>query len=141
VNFTDRTVMLTGAAGNLGRAVAAAFAERGANLVLVDRRREHLMQAYGIESAKRLFATLDLLDQAQVDAAVKSAHERFGSINVLANLAGGFRMGEAVHETSDANWSFLFDINARTLLHASRAVVPDDRQEAARSSTSALTPL
>ena len=35
-----------------------------------------------------------------------------------------FRMGEAVHETSDANWNFLFDINARTLLHAARAVVP-----------------
>jgi NAD(P)-dependent dehydrogenase (short-subunit alcohol dehydrogenase family) len=124
MNFTDRTVMLTGAAGNLGRAVAAAFAERGANLVLVDRRREQLTQAYGGESARRLFATVDLLDQAQVDTAVKSARERFGGINVLANIAGGFRMGEAVHETSDANWSFLFDINARTLLHATRAVVP-----------------
>jgi NAD(P)-dependent dehydrogenase (short-subunit alcohol dehydrogenase family) len=124
VNFTDRTVMLTGAAGNLGRAVAGAFAERGANLVLVDRRREQLAQTFGAESAKRLFAAVDLLDQAQVDAAVKAACERFGSIDVLANIAGGFRMGEAVHETSDATWNFLFDINARTVLHASRAVVP-----------------
>lgn len=116
--------MLTGAAGNLGRAVAGAFAERGANLVLVDRRREQLAQTFGAESAKRLFAAVDLLDQAQVDAAVKAACERFGSIDVLANIAGGFRMGEAVHETSDATWNFLFDINARTVLHASRAVVP-----------------
>ncbi|HEU0204160.1 MAG TPA: SDR family oxidoreductase, partial [Burkholderiaceae bacterium] len=44
--------------------------------------------------------------------------------DVLCNLAGGFRMGETVHETTDANWSFLFDLNARTLLHAVRAVVP-----------------
>jgi NAD(P)-dependent dehydrogenase (short-subunit alcohol dehydrogenase family) len=124
VNFADRTVMLTGAAGNLGRAVAAAFADQGANLVLIDRRREQLAQAFGAESGTRLFAAVDLLDQTQVDAAVRAARERFGSIDVLANIAGGFRMGEAVHETSDANWNFLFDINARTVLHASRAVVP-----------------
>ena len=43
---------------------------------------------------------------------------------MLCNIAGGFRMGEAVHETSDETWNFLFDINARTLLHAVRAVVP-----------------
>ena len=53
-----------------------------------------------------------------------SAIDRFGRIDVLCNLAGGFRMGEAVHETSDAYWNFLFDLNARTLLHAVRAVVP-----------------
>ena len=35
---------------------------------------------------------------------------RFGRIDVLCNLAGGFRMGEAVHETADANWDLLFDI-------------------------------
>ncbi len=54
----------------------------------------------------------------------RTAIERFGRIDVLCNIAGGFRMGEAVHETSDANWNFLFDLNARTVLHAVRAVVP-----------------
>jgi NAD(P)-dependent dehydrogenase (short-subunit alcohol dehydrogenase family) len=49
---------------------------------------------------------------------------RFGRIDVLCNIAGGFRMGETVHETSDENWNFLFDINARTLLNTARAVVP-----------------
>ena len=91
--------MLTGAAGNLGPAVAGAFADQGANLVLLDRRREQLMEVYGAESAKRLFAAADLLDQTQVDAAVKTACERFGRIDVLCNIAGGLRMGEAVHET------------------------------------------
>jgi NAD(P)-dependent dehydrogenase (short-subunit alcohol dehydrogenase family) len=118
------TVMLTGAAGNLGRAVTARFAARGESLVLCDRRREDLERVYGAESANTLYVAVDLLDRAQVEAAVKSAAARFGGIDVLVNIAGGFRMGEAVHETSDANWDFLFDINVRTLRSAVRAVVP-----------------
>jgi NAD(P)-dependent dehydrogenase (short-subunit alcohol dehydrogenase family) len=118
------TVMISGAAGNLGRCVAASFHASGANLVLVDLRREALEQAFGAEDERRLFAPIDLLEQAQVNGAVKQAVDRFGRIDVLCNLAGGFRMGEAVHATADANWDFLFDLNARTLLHAVRAVVP-----------------
>lgn len=119
-----RTVMITGAAGNLGRAVAAAFADEGANLVLVDLRRDALERAFGAEGPARFFAPTNLLDAAQVRASVDAALVRFGRIDVLCNLAGGFRMGEAVHETSDATWDFLLDLNARTLLHTARAVVP-----------------
>jgi len=43
---------------------------------------------------------------------------------VLCHLAGGFRMGEAVHETTDDTWDLLFDINARTLVNVARVVVP-----------------
>ncbi len=121
---TTRTVMITGAAGNLGRCVARAFEAEGANLVLVDLRLEHLEAAFGAEDARRLFAPADLLAQEQAHGVARVAAERFGRIDVLCNLAGGFRMGEAVHETADANWDFLLDINARTLLHAVRAVVP-----------------
>jgi len=119
-----KTVMVTGAAGNLGRAIAAAFGERGANLVLAERKAELLVAAFGAESERSVFAPVDLLNQDDLDAAVHKARERFGRIDVLCNIAGGFRMGEPVHRTSDANWDFLFDINARTLLHAARAVVP-----------------
>lgn len=124
MNLAQATVMITGAAGNLGRGVAEAFTAQGANLVLVDLKRESLEKTYGGEGDKRLFAPANLLEQSQVDAAVASAVARFGRIDVLCNIAGGFRMGEAVHETGDANWNFLFDINARTLMHAARAVVP-----------------
>ena len=119
-----RTVMITGAAGNLGRCVAGSFHAGGANLVLVDLQRQSLQKAFGAEDERRLFAPTNLLEQAQVDSSVRAAIERFGRIDVLCNLAGGFRMGEAVHETLDRTWDFLFDINARTLLHAVRAVVP-----------------
>lgn len=124
MNFSNQTVMITGAGGNLGRAVAAAFAARGAKLVLVDLHRESLEKAFGAADANRLFAPANLLDQAQVGVVVKTASERFGKIDVLCNLAGGFRMGAPVHETSDQDWNFLLDINARSMLHAVRAVVP-----------------
>ena len=124
MSFEQRTVMVTGAAGNLGRVVAAAFAERGARLVLVDRQADLLRTAFGDAGAGRLFLPTNLLDSKQVTAGVAAAVERFGRIDVLCNLAGGFRMGEAVHETSDGTWDFLFDLNARTLLNMVRAVVP-----------------
>ena len=113
------TVMLTGAAGNLGRAVASAFAETGANLVLLDVKRGALQ-----DSDKQLFIATDLLDAGSVQAAVDKAVQRFKRIDVLCNIAGAFRMGSPVHETSDKDWNFLFDVNARTVLHMSRAVVP-----------------
>jgi NAD(P)-dependent dehydrogenase (short-subunit alcohol dehydrogenase family) len=117
-------VIVTGAAGNLGQAVAARFAQAGATLVLLDLDRERLQQRYGNESGQQIFAPADLLDRAEVAAAVKAVTDQFGRIDVLCNLAGGFRMGNAVHETPDQEWNFLFDLNARSVLHAVHAVVP-----------------
>ena len=114
-----RTVLLTGAAGNLGRAVASAFADTGANLVLLDLKRGDLR-----DSDRQLFIETDLLNADSVRAAVDKALARFKSIDVLCNIAGGFRMGSRVHETSDKDWNFLMDLNARTVLNMSRAVVP-----------------
>ena len=119
MQFTQRTVMLTGAAGNLGRAVAAAFGAAGANLALLDLKRGSLQ-----DGERQLVLETDLLDAQSVQAAVAKAAQRFGGIDVLCNIAGGFRMGPAVHETSDKDWNFLLDINARTMLNMTRAVVP-----------------
>lgn len=124
MDLSDRTVLVTGAAGNLGRAVARAFGARGATLILLDRSQDLLATAFGAANDRRLFAPADLLDAASTRAAVDAAVQRLGRIDVLANLAGGFRMGEAVHETSDDTWRFLFDVNVRTLMNAVRAVVP-----------------
>lgn len=124
LNFQGKTVMVTGAAGNLGQAVAGVFAAAGANVVLVDRARERLVQRHGPEGTRSLYVSANLLDSAQVQAAVQAAVARFGRIDVLCNLAGGFRMGEPVHETPDATWDFLQDINVRSLVNMARAVVP-----------------
>lgn len=124
MNADNRTVIITGAAGNLGKAVAKAFGDLGANLVLVDLKRESLQGAFGAENDHRLFAPANLLEMGEASGVAQAALARFGRIDVLCNIAGGFRMGETVHETSDENWDFLFGINTRTLLHAARAVVP-----------------
>jgi NAD(P)-dependent dehydrogenase (short-subunit alcohol dehydrogenase family) len=123
-DFAGKTVIVTGAAGNLAHAIVSAFAGRGANLVLMARDIAQLDAAFGAETPRRAHAAADLLRTDQVEAAVRTAQERFGRIDVLCNTAGGFRSGSPVHETTDNDWDFLFDINARTLLHAARAVVP-----------------
>jgi len=117
------TVFITGAAGHLGQAVAATFRQRGARLVLAARKAQALQGMFE-ESADVLFVAMDLLDREQVRAGVASAVARFGSIDVCCHIAGGFRMGEAVHETSAATWDFLMDVNARTLVNVASAVVP-----------------
>lgn len=124
MDFAQRTVIVTGAAGHLGRAVTRHFADRGAALVLVDVDLTRLHQAHGDEHSRLLFAPADLRDATQAAAVAQAALARFGRIDVLANIAGGFRMGEAVHETSDETWNLLFDLNTRTLLNMCRAVVP-----------------
>jgi NAD(P)-dependent dehydrogenase (short-subunit alcohol dehydrogenase family) len=124
MEFAQRTVLITGAAGYLGRAAAAAFAARGANLALIDAKRESLERVFGAADERRLLLQADLLDERQADTAVARANECFGRIDVLCNIAGGFRMGPAAHETPDADWNTLFDLNVRTVLHMARAVVP-----------------
>ena len=117
--FTDRTVVITGASGNLGRAVAKAFAELGARLALLDLKQGDLK-----DSPNQIFLATNLLDADSVGTAVGKALERFGRIDVLCNIAGGFRMGAPVHETKEKDWDFLFGLNARSVLNAARAAVP-----------------
>ena len=81
MDFTNQTVVLTGAAGNLGRAVAGAFADRGASLVLVDLRQETLTERFGAEHDRRLFVAADVLQQNQAQAVAARAIERFRRID------------------------------------------------------------
>jgi len=124
MDFEGRCVMVSGASGNLGRAVARAFAARGARLVLLGSRAESLARAFGSGDERQLLVPADLLDAPQVEAAAAAAIARYGRIDVLCNLAGGFGMGPAVHETPQAEWDRLMNLNVRTLMHTARAVVP-----------------
>jgi NAD(P)-dependent dehydrogenase (short-subunit alcohol dehydrogenase family) len=126
-DFTDRVVMVTGAAGNLGQAVTKAYLAADAKLVLVDRQPNRLKRLFPelADSADHYLATsVDLTDEEAVQGAVDEAVSRFGRIDVLANTAGGWRGGKPVRETPLDTLDYLFNLNARTVFITARAVVP-----------------
>ena len=114
-DFDGKVVVITGAAGALGRAVANEFASRGAKLALVD-----IVDAAG----PHLALVGDLTDAAAAQKIVADITRKLGRIDVLANVAGGFTMGETVAETTDKTWNFMFDLNVKTMLNMVRATVP-----------------
>lgn len=118
------TVLITGATGNLGRAVARTFGAQGARLVLVARSADRLREIHGEPGADRLYVGADLTRVDGASAAIEAGAERFGRIDVVCNLAGGFRMGPPVHATPAADWDFLFALNSMTVIHMARAAVP-----------------
>ena len=124
MSFKGQAVMITGAAGNLGQAVATAFAAAGANLALLDLNEDSLGKVPAKGAGDVLRQRVDLADPASISAAVGSAMARFGRIDVLANLAGGFQMGEKAHEIPADKWEFMMELNAGSVLRMTHAVVP-----------------
>ena len=113
--FSGKIVTVTGAAGALGRAVVEHFASAGATVAQLD--------VIGLDNG-HFSATPDLTDPEACRAAVTAIEKACGPIDVLANIAGGFAMGEAVHETSTETWDFLMGLNAHSVLNMAKAVVP-----------------
>lgn len=116
-------VLVTGAAGHLGTAVTARLARDGARLVVTGRDADGLRARFpGLPDAQRV--ALDLRDGPATAAALSAALGTLGPLAGWCHLVGGFRMGEAVHETTDDTWDFLMETNARAFVHAARGVVP-----------------
>jgi NAD(P)-dependent dehydrogenase (short-subunit alcohol dehydrogenase family) len=127
VDFSDRVVLVSGASGNLGRAVVQAFHTAGAHLVLPDRAPDRIQKLFPEVSDPAehlLVGSVDASDSDAVGRAVDSALARFGRIDVLANTVGGYRAGTPVHETPLETWDFMLKLNLRTAVVLSRAVVP-----------------
>jgi NAD(P)-dependent dehydrogenase (short-subunit alcohol dehydrogenase family) len=124
--FEGKTLVVTGAAGNLGRAVAEAFAASGVQLVLIDRNPAYLEEAAAAIGAPRapLLITTDLTDPASVNAMAERVASEYGGADLLANIAGGFSMGPPLHETGDDVWDHMMDLNVRSVFHTCRALVP-----------------
>ena len=126
-SLQDRVVIITGAVGNLGRAVAERVQAQGGKMILVDRASDRLQKIYAeIKQSTQhwLAGDVDMTDPKSVDAMTAEAHQRFGRLDGLVNTVGGFRGGKPVHETDLAEWDFLFDVNLRSTLIACRAVIP-----------------
>ena len=127
LELKNKVVLITGPSGNLGSAVVDGFLSQGASLILLDNREGRLNSRYPelMNSQDHLLlSSIDLTDSSQVDAAVSQAVDHFGRIDILIHAAGGFRMGEKVHETTKATWEGMMDLNVKTLLNISKAVIP-----------------
>lgn len=126
-DFTDRVVMVTGASGNLGGAVVAAFAEAGATLIVPDRSADRVAKLFPelAESKKHYLASsTDITDPDSVAELVSESLLRLGKIDVLVNTAGGYKAGARPHETLLETWDFMLNLNARATYIVSQAVVP-----------------
>jgi len=121
MRLDGQVALITGAAGNLGRAVGHAFVSAGTKLVLLDIDTKRLAPDDGPD---RLSVAANLGEAQSVAAAVAAGMARFGRIDILCNLAGGFRMGHPVHETPDDVWRLMMDLNAGSIIRTGAAVVP-----------------
>lgn len=119
-----RTVVITGASGALGRAVVQSFADEGAALALIDRDEGALRQAFGTLGERMLPLAADVSDEASLQRAADAVTRRFGGADVVVHVAGGFEMGEAVHELSRASWDRMMNLNAWSFAVLIRAFVP-----------------
>lgn len=120
----ERTVLITGATGNLGKAVARVFEAEGARLVLVGSRVETLDVAYPDLAPHHLKLAADLTDRSAASRMVAEAERRCGGIDVICAVAGGFRAGETVYETPPADWDLMMSLNVSTMLNVVSAAVP-----------------
>lgn len=110
----ERRALVTGGSRGLGRAIAQAFAEAGADLVLVGRENESLLKAQAeLLSIGRRVDTIqsDLTDPAEVERMCARALVDFSPISILVNNVGGRRLNVPIEETSLADWQRLLDLN------------------------------
>lgn len=113
-------VIVTGAAGALGRAVVQRFAADGARLALFDRDAAVLKQLF---PAAAFADAVDITDEAAVAAAVGRIVRTLGRIDALVHVAGGFEMGEGVAGMTRASWARLTDLNAWSFVCLAKPVV------------------
>lgn len=130
MDFSGRSIVLTGVGreGQVGEAVAAAFAELGARVFLVDRQEtEARARADALVAAGRRAAGLgaDLTDEAGVAALAERVRDATaGRVHALVHLAGGFAKSGPVAESDSALWAKQFALNATTAYLTARAFLP-----------------
>src|SRR5215212_8339510 len=123
----DRVALITGASGALGRVAAATFASDGWRLGLAgtdEGRLTDVASAAGATADRWVAATGDLRDPETAGRVVGTVTERFGRIDALLHLIGGFIPGAPIVELDPANLDFMLDQHLRSTLHLARAVVP-----------------
>ncbi|CAN7293542.1 SDR family NAD(P)-dependent oxidoreductase [Variovorax sp. LjRoot84] len=122
---TIRHIVVTGAAGALGRAVVQHFLDQGARVALLDHRMEHLTDAFpGLDNSQHLLLQADVTSASAMADAATQILAAFKQVDALVHIAGGFEMGEPVHALSRAAWDRMMNLNAWSFVAVSQALVP-----------------
>jgi 3-hydroxybutyrate dehydrogenase len=123
-----KNVLITGAAGGIGRALAAAFAEQGATLVLVDRHADALHAfARDLPAIAAVHAwSCDLTNDADVGTLAHQVWQQLGRVDVLINNAGVEYPTPISAEGQNliARWASLLDNNVVSMVRLTRALLP-----------------
>ncbi len=115
--------LITGCSTGFGRELALRIVKRGWKLVATARNLAQINDIAALDKDNVLAVALDVTDQAQIDAAVKAAQEKFGRIDVLVNNAG-YGYQSSVEEGEEAEIRAQFDTNVFGLFALTRAVLP-----------------
>ncbi len=120
----QKIVIISGASGGLGQTVSQLFHQAGASVVLLATRQnsvQALADELGPERALPLAADLSNPDGAE--QVVTAALDRFGRVDILLNLAGGFSGGAPVHQSGADDLDKMLNLNLRTCYNMSRAAL------------------
>jgi NAD(P)-dependent dehydrogenase (short-subunit alcohol dehydrogenase family) len=120
----DRVIAIAGVGGGLGPLVAGELAAAGATVAGSDRSQDvldGLAADLGLPPERWDGRTVDLLDEDAARAWCAALVERFGRVDGLIHLVGGWRGGQPLHEAPLADWDLLHDLLVRTVQHTTRA--------------------
>ena len=123
---TDKVAVITGAGRGIGRGVAIALAQAGADVVLASRRLEPLQEVAGIVEShgrKALIVQTDAKDEAALDSLAAQALNEFGGVDYLVNNAGGSLPGMALTVRNE-DLEAAFHFNVTSAFQLSRAFAP-----------------
>ena len=122
-----KTVVVTGATGVLGNLVAKTFAERGDNIVLLDRdqvKLDSLTASLNLPSNRIHAQTIDLLDAQALHESAEAVHSKFGSVHALIHLIGGWVGGKTIPESSRDDLEFMLNQHVWTTFNLFQSFAP-----------------
>ena len=116
----NKVIFLTGGSCGIGRDCAKAYVAEGARVVIAANDKPGLENAMKELGPEHLGIVCDMTRDDEVRDAVQKTLAQFGRINAVHNNAGISQPSKAVHETTDAEWDALFDVNLKGVLHTTR---------------------
>ena len=126
-NLSGRVALITGGSRGLGKSIARAYAEHGAQIVICSRGENELKAAaaeIGAGLTTRVeWITADLADRTEPQRLADEALKRFGRVDVLVNNAGG-NQPQRVDQITDEAWDRIIELNLSGIMRLTRALLP-----------------